>query len=94
MASLGAAHVVEMTAPGLGNVLHADEASCLPSVQECRISGDQVSLHVEATHVAVPALAALLAQKGLELDGLATRHASLDDVFLKLTGRQLREEGP
>ena len=92
VASLGAAHVVEMTAPGLGGVLRAEDAQTLPSVRECKITGDQVQLHVESPHLAVPALGSLLIAKGLELDGLATRHASLDDVFLKLTGRQLRED--
>ena len=93
VASLGAAHVVEMTAPGLRAALRAAEGMALPSVRECLVDGDRVTMRVDAPHLAVPALATLLASKGLELDGLATRHASLDDVFLKLTGRQLREEG-
>jgi len=91
VASLGAAHVVEMTAPRLGENLRGEEGMALPSVRECLVEGDRVTMRVDAPHLAVPALAALLAHKGLELDGLATRHASLDDVFLKLTGRQLRE---
>jgi hypothetical protein len=28
----------------------------------------------------------------LELEGLKTRHASLEDVFMTLTGRHLRDE--
>jgi hypothetical protein len=43
-----------MTAPGLGAVLRAEEVQALPSVRECKITGDQVQLHVEAPHIAVP----------------------------------------
>jgi ABC-2 type transport system ATP-binding protein len=45
--------------------------------------------------VAVPALLERLQREGRELTQLTTRHASLEDVFVTLTGRHLRdEEGP
>jgi ABC-2 type transport system ATP-binding protein len=42
--------------------------------------------------VAIPALLASVAQAGGALSRLATRHASLEDVFVTLTGRHLRDE--
>ncbi len=44
-------------------------------------------------HVVLPALLDWLAQRGWRLASLSTRHASLDDVFIMLTGRQLEPEG-
>jgi hypothetical protein len=40
----------------------------------------------------VPALLSLLAQRQLELAHLTTHSATLEDVFVSLTGRQLRNE--
>ena len=45
-------------------------------------------------HVALPALLGRLREEGHELASLTTRHASLEDVFVNLTGRHLREEEP
>jgi len=40
----------------------------------------------------VPALLGLVERQGAELSLLTTHHATLDDVFVALTGRQLRDE--
>jgi ABC-2 type transport system ATP-binding protein len=40
---------------------------------------------------ALPALLDLLREKRVTLAGLTTRHATLEDVFVNLTGRQLRD---
>jgi ABC-2 type transport system ATP-binding protein len=39
----------------------------------------------------VPALLGLLERRGLALSLLTTHHASLEDVFVSLTGRHLRD---
>jgi ABC-2 type transport system ATP-binding protein len=39
----------------------------------------------------VPALLAMLSERGVEPTGLATHHATLEDVFMSLTGRRLRD---
>ena len=49
-------------------------------------------LQVDALHRAVPALLAMLANRRLELAHLTTHSATLEDVFVSLTGRQLRDE--
>ena len=92
VASIGGDHVVEVTAKGLSARVTEPELAGLASVRRCKISTDSVLLTVQAPHLVVPALLQLLAARGLQLDGLATRHTSLEDVFVHLTGRHLRDE--
>jgi ABC-2 type transport system ATP-binding protein len=42
-------------------------------------------------HRAVPALLAALAEQGSSPTQLTTHHATLEDVFMSLTGRSLRD---
>ncbi len=48
-------------------------------------------LTVTEPHRAIPALLDRLQEGGWELASLTTRHASLEDVFVALTGRHLRD---
>ena len=91
IASMGGDHVVEAAIDGLAGCLSSAEVSALPSVQAHTFDGDHLTMTVGAPHLVVPGLIDLLAAKGLTMDGLATRHTSLEDVFVKLTGRQLRD---
>jgi ABC-2 type transport system ATP-binding protein len=92
IASLGADHVVDFalteggTAEDLVEVLRQ-----MGGVSAVRTGPDGVSLTVVELHRALPALLALLQERGVELSLLTTHHASLDDVFVALTGRQLRD---
>ena len=52
---------------------------------------DGLSLTVEQLHKTLPLLLAHLQQNGRTLTGLSTHHATLEDVFVNLTGRQLRD---
>ena len=63
----------------------------LPDVTTARAEDDRVSLSVREPHVALPALLARLEAMNCRLTGLTTRHASLEDVFVTLTGRHLRD---
>jgi ABC-2 type transport system ATP-binding protein len=63
----------------------------LPGVQAARRAGAGWALTVERTHVAIPALLAHLDARGVPLDALSTHRASLEDVFVTLTGRNLRD---
>jgi ABC-2 type transport system ATP-binding protein len=48
-------------------------------------------MHVGEPHLAVPALLDLIAAAGRTLVHLSTRRATLEDVFVSLTGRHLRD---
>ena len=63
----------------------------LPAVRSVRRDGEHYCLSVAEPHVALPALLARLQEGGHTLAGLSTRHASLEDVFVTLTGRHLRD---
>jgi ABC-2 type transport system ATP-binding protein len=93
ISSLGGDHVVEahVTANGRAGGEPAGLKS-LPGVRSLRVDGGALSLTVTEPHVAVPALLDHLRAQGFALASLATRHASLEDVFMTLTGRHLRDE--
>ena len=92
IASLGAEHVVEFAlAPGRP-ALDESTLKAIEGVQSVRISSGRYEVQVSALHRAVPALLALLAERGLELAQLTTHSATLEDVFVSLTGRQLRND--
>jgi ABC-2 type transport system ATP-binding protein len=78
---LGAATRVSV-ASGL---LSVEDARALPGAEE--VTDDQVSLTI-ATHDASPVVRAL-AERGA-LDGVQIKGATLEDVFLDLTGREYR----
>lgn len=88
---LGGHHVVEFSAGGNlnGNGL---EWSALPGVESVREDNGLISLTVRKAHLTIPALLEMLDQRNLELLHLSTRQASLEDVFVRLTGRHLREQ--
>ncbi|HEY6912892.1 MAG TPA: ABC transporter ATP-binding protein [Myxococcales bacterium] len=86
IASLGGQQVVELATQ---EALLPESLSDLPSVRGARRSADGVSLTVEQLHLALPAILARVEPLGLTR--LSTHHATLEDVFVQLTGRHLRE---
>ena len=87
--SLGAEHVVEFAAEGH---IEPRELEQLPGVTQARADGDGLALNVREPHVAIPALLAELSRRSLPIARLTTHHATLEDVFISLTGRTLRDE--
>jgi ABC-2 type transport system ATP-binding protein len=69
-----------------------EEFAGLPAVTEVRNELAGIALTVTEPHVALPALLGKLQSEGRTLARLTTRHASLEDVFVRLTGRHLRDE--
>jgi ABC-2 type transport system ATP-binding protein len=92
IASLGAEHVVEFALANGGGVdVLRDSLIGLPGVRAARPVADRIALTVTEVHRAVPALMSLLERRGMELASLTTHHATLEDVFVALTGRHLRD---
>jgi len=92
IASLGAEEVVEFAlSDGAEPPLEAALAA-LPGVRAARRDGPRFTLTVSEVHRAVPNLLAELQRRGVELTELVTHHATLEDLFLSLTGRHLRDE--
>jgi ABC-2 type transport system ATP-binding protein len=88
IASLGAEHVLEIETGGAPDLARL---RALPSVFDLRMDGPIVSLTVREVHRAVPALLTELAAQSVALTRLTTHHATLEDVFVSMTGRHLRE---
>jgi len=86
IASLGGQQVVEFATE---SPTQPDGWNGLPSVRSARRSADGVALTVEQLHVALPAI--LARAEPLGLTRLSTHQATLEDVFVHLTGRRLRE---
>jgi ABC-2 type transport system ATP-binding protein len=88
---LGGHHVVEF-AVGQNNGASAGAWDRLPGVESVLHDNGLVSLNVKEPHLTIPALLDAIRQQGSTLAHLTTRQASLEDVFVRLTGRHLREE--
>lgn len=92
IASLGAEHVVEftVTTPPAA-AISADALQRLDGVRAAREHEGRWTMEVVGLARAVPALLAELSRRGLQLEELTTHSATLEDVFVSLTGRQLRD---
>ena len=88
IASLGAEHVVEFRVEGTPDLAAIGR---LDGVTQARVEGPGFALIVREPHVAIPGLLAELKRQDLPLASLTTHHATLEDVFVSLTGRTLRD---
>ena len=97
IATLGAEHVVEFSLSDAVPDGLIDGLRGMTGVTAVRAGagtgggGGGLSLTVTELHRTLPALLAELQRRSLELASLTTHHATLDDVFVALTGRQLRD---
>ncbi len=89
---LGGHHVVEFAISGNSDSAALEIWQELPSVESVREEDGMVGLSVREPHLTIPALLDAIDKQGHQLEHLTTRQASLEDVFVRLTGRHLREE--
>ena len=86
--SLDAQHVVEFeTETELNRAL----LEGLAGVRTIEEENGTIRLTVDKVHRTLPALLELLTREGVELSRLGTHHATLEDLFVSLTGRHLRD---
>ncbi len=88
---VGGEHLIEFA---LENGPPVEEAALreLPGVASVRRQDNAWCLAVEAPHVTLPALLQRVQAEKRPLARLTTRHASLEDVFVSLTGRHLSDD--
>jgi ABC-2 type transport system ATP-binding protein len=91
IAALGAEHVVEIALDSDGPSVDAWLRE-VTGVRDVRREPGGIFLTVSEVHRTVPALLAALKERGVELSRLTTHYATLEDVFVSLTGRRLRDE--
>jgi ABC-2 type transport system ATP-binding protein len=89
--SLGAEHVLEFAIAGSGS-LEEGALAALDGVGSAARRNGTYRLQVAELHRTMPALLGELRRQGAQLTELRTHSATLEDVFVALTGRQLRDE--
>lgn len=89
--SLGAEQVVEVTLAD-GDRLPPGTFDGARGVLGARVHGPVWSLQVSAAHEAIPAVLGILDREGVAMSELRTHTPTLEDVFVALTGRHLREQ--
>ena len=92
IASIGVEHLVEFSTGGSAQPFDARPLSRLEGVRQVREDNGTLRMQVTELHRAVPALLDELTRQGVPLTELRTHSASLEDVFVALTGRHLRDE--
>jgi ABC-2 type transport system ATP-binding protein len=90
IAQVAGHEVVEFATNGVH--LDDDALGRLPGARGVRRAAGGWAITVDRVHVMVPALLAHLEASGAPLERLATHSATLEDVFVSLTGRRLRDE--
>jgi ABC-2 type transport system ATP-binding protein len=86
--SLGADQIIEFS---VTKPLEDDPLTQLPAVNHLHKRGEVYALTVAEIGVALPALLAEIKRQQSELVTLTTHQATLEDVFVSLTGRMLRD---
>ena len=94
IASLGADHVIRLGVTAEATDAHPiaiAELLALPDVTGGRETPSGYELRVSTVQAVLPSLLALATERGVTWSELSTHSATLEDVFVALTGRELRE---
>jgi ABC-2 type transport system ATP-binding protein len=89
VAGLGADQILEVRA---GGELERERLAALPGVAGVDARNGGWMIRVRDVAAALPAVLAELARAGAPLESLTTHQATLEDVFVHLTGRGLRDD--
>jgi ABC-2 type transport system ATP-binding protein len=92
IARVGGENVIEFRLDQDQPEPNLDEFRALPGAASVHREDGRIALTVNEPHTVLPALLDDLRQKGRRLAELTIRSATLEDVFLELTGRHLRDE--
>jgi len=92
IASIGAEHMVAFAMDGGAAPLNLASLENLDGVSVARCENGGYELQVRELHRAVAALFEETARRGIVVTDLRTHSATLEDVFVSLTGRHLRDE--
>ena len=92
IASLGADHVIRLgTAEGVPVPVTLTELLALHDVNGGREMANGFELRVSSVQAVLPSLLSIASERGIAWSELSTHSATLEDVFVSLTGRDLRE---
>jgi ABC-2 type transport system ATP-binding protein len=91
IASIGGDQIVEFAVSD-GDAVDAELLTAIPGVESHCIQAGLHQLFVSELHTTVPPIFDSLAEQGAHLTEFRTHSATLEDVFVSLTGRKLRDE--
>ena len=89
--SVGADTIVTVKASGDGAALAAALESAVRGVTRTRVIEGGTELHVKGTEGVVPQVVAAIEASGFVLADLTVAEPTLENVFISLTGKELRE---
>ena len=89
IATLGAGQIIEIE-PDAG--LEVDALALIPGVRDAKHRLERYVLTIEELRLALPPLLAHLSDRGISLRSLTSHEPTLEDVFIHLTGKALRDE--
>lgn len=92
IASICAEHMLEFSAGNATKTLDLAALRRIPGVRDVRSENGNVQIQATELHTAVPAVLSDLSRQNVRLTELRTHSATLEDVFVTLTGRHLRDE--
>jgi ABC-2 type transport system ATP-binding protein len=97
IATIGGEDIVEFAVgsgeSGAGHAaIDVEQLTAIPGVQSHRVDAGLHQLSVSELHLVVPRIFAALSEQGLHLSEFRTHSATLEDVFVRMTGRNLRDE--
>jgi ABC-2 type transport system ATP-binding protein len=84
-------HVLEFDLDETGARPDSALFRAVPGVLDAALDGTMYRLNITEPHRVLPAFLARVEEQGLALSKLSTRHGTLEDVFVRLTGRHLRD---
>jgi ABC-2 type transport system ATP-binding protein len=90
IANLGAAAAIEGVLEPV-DAVGLDELRALAAVTEARESGERLLIYTTSLETTLPDLLRLATTRGARVEQLQIHSPTLEDVFLKLTGRGLRD---
>jgi ABC-2 type transport system ATP-binding protein len=91
IASIGVSHLVEVSS-GDGRPVDLAAVRAIAGVRDAREKNGNIRVEAIELHRVLPALLEELRREGIPLTELRTHSATLEDVFVSLTGRHLRDE--
>jgi ABC-2 type transport system ATP-binding protein len=92
IASIGVDHLVELAIADGAASLELGSIRAIDGVRDARAAGGTISVQAVDLHRVLPALMLELRRLDIPLAELRTHSATLEDVFVSLTGRHLRDD--
>jgi ABC-2 type transport system ATP-binding protein len=92
IASIGVNHLVELSATDGANGVDLAGMRAIDGVRDAQAGNGTIRVQAIDLHRVLPALLQEIRRQGIPLTELRTHSASLEDVFVSLTGRHLRDD--